>query len=129
MMNKLAIISVLSLSMALAGCASSGNNSIANESQASIQTKLVKGQTTKQQVEAYFGGPMSVSFNSDGFEVWSYILANTQIKGTSFIPFYGMFDSGATTKMKHLVILFKDDKVDKYTLSDTTSEVKSGILN
>lgn len=128
-MKKIAIISMLTLSMALAGCASSGNNSIANESQVSIQSKLIKGQTTKQQVQEYFGGPASVSFNSDGAEVWSYILANTKMKGTTFIPFYGMFDGGATTKMKHLVILFKDEKVDKYTLSDSTSEIKSGILN
>lgn len=113
----------------LAGCASSGNKSIANETQIGVQSKLTKGVTTKEQVRALYGDPTGVSFTSDGSEQWQYILANVKISGKSFIPFYGLFDNGATTDMKQLVLLFKGDVLTNYTLVNSKTEAKSGLLN
>lgn len=126
-MNK--ILVVAALSVALIGCASSGNKSIENETQVGVQSKLVKGVTTKEQVKSFYGDPSGVSFTSDGKEQWQYLLANVKISGKTFIPFYGLFDNGATTNMKQLVILFDGNIVEKYTLVNSNTETKSGLLN
>ncbi|OBU09915.1 hypothetical protein AYY18_18980 [Morganella psychrotolerans] len=124
----LSVILVAIVAVSLSGCgATAGNKKLANETQESIQTKLISGQTTKAEVKAAFGDPSGVGFTSDKEEQWSYAFANTKIKGKTFIPFYGMFAGGATTKLKQLVIIFKGDVVDKYTMSDSETDVKNGM--
>ncbi|WP_241597477.1 hypothetical protein [Rosenbergiella epipactidis] len=123
------IICTCLAALALAGCASSGNNSIENETQVSIQQKLVKGVTNKNEVRSYFGDPTGVTFTSEGSEQWQYILANVKISGKTYIPFYGLFHNGATTDMKQLIILFKGDVVSNYTLVNSKTEAKSGLLD
>lgn len=59
--------------LTLAGCSSVGNQSLKNETQESVKTKIVKGKTTKQDVLASFGEPDSRSL-IDGEEQWSYDL-------------------------------------------------------
>ncbi len=54
---------------------------------------------------------------------------NTQVSGKAFIPIYGLFDNGATTNMKQLIIVFKGDIVDNYLFNNSNTEVKSGLLN
>ncbi|HDU8708063.1 hypothetical protein ISO36_08810 [Morganella morganii subsp. morganii] len=69
------------------------------------------------------------TFNAEQSEQWIYTLANTQVKGTSFIPFYGLFDGGADTQTKQLIVIFKNGVVDTYSLSDSVMETKTGLLN
>ncbi|WP_349290178.1 MULTISPECIES: hypothetical protein [unclassified Tatumella] len=123
------IIASFIIALTLSGCATSGNKSIQNETQVSIQQKIVKGVTTKNEVKSYFGDPTGVTFTSDGSEQWQYMLADVKISGKTFIPFYGLFDNGATTDMKQLIILFKGDVVSNYTLVNSKTETKSGLLN
>lgn len=123
-MKKLVIASMVAL--LLAGCASSGNRTLEKENQATIQSKIQKGTTTKPQVRASFGDPMGVSFTDGGNEVWTYSLANVKLNGTTFIPFYGLFHNGSKAHVKQLVILFKNDIVEKYTLSESNTETRSG---
>jgi outer membrane protein assembly factor BamE (lipoprotein component of BamABCDE complex) len=123
-MKKLVIASMVTL--LLAGCASSGNRTLESENQATIQSKIQKGTTTKPQVRANFGDPMGVSFTDGGNEVWTYSLANVKLNGTTFIPFYGLFHNGSKAHVKQLVILFKNDVVEKYTLSESNTETRSG---
>lgn len=60
-MNKF-IIAFLSITISIvSGCSSSGNQALKNESQASLQTKLVKNKTTKSDVVRAFGSPTSVT--------------------------------------------------------------------
>ncbi|QHA85525.1 hypothetical protein [Serratia rhizosphaerae] len=120
------VLSAAIIAMLLAGCASSGNRSIERETQATIQTKLQKGVTKKAQVKQHFGDPMSVSFTDGGNEIWNYTLAKVKIDGKTFIPFYGLFHNGSKTNTKQLVILFKDDIVEKYTMSESAIDTKSG---
>ncbi|APG52679.1 TPA: outer membrane protein assembly factor BamE [Providencia alcalifaciens] len=129
-MKKLFLAGLVGLTVSLmAGCASSGNHSIKNETQESIDSKLVKGKTTKEEVKLIFGKPSATTFSSETGEQWIYTLANTQIKGTTLIPFYGLFDGGSDTQVKQLIVIFKDGVVDKYMLSDSEIETKSGLLN
>jgi outer membrane protein assembly factor BamE (lipoprotein component of BamABCDE complex) len=114
------------VALLLAGCASSGNRALEQENQVTVQSKIQKGITTKQQVKAQFGDPMGVSFTDGGNEVWTYSLANVKLNGSTFIPFYGLFHNGSKAHVKQLVILFKNDIVEKYTMSESNTETKSG---
>lgn len=122
-------LAVVVLALLLAGCASSGNRALQKENQLTVQSKIQKGVTTKQQVKKQFGDPIGVSFTDGGNEIWTYSLANVKLSGSTFIPFYGLFHNGSKAHVKQLVILFKNDIVEKYTMSETNTETKSGLAD
>ena len=97
-----------------------------NESETSVQTKIKEGKTTKAQVKQMFGSPDSVNFTDNGKEVWKYTFAKMKVSGKSFIPFYGLFHNGASGTKKELTILFDGDVIQKYTMSESAVESKSG---
>lgn len=110
----------------MAGCASSGNQQLKNETETSVQTKIQEGKTTKSEVKTTFGSPDSVSYTDGGNEIWKYSFSKVKVNGTSFIPFYGLFHNGTNGTKKELTILFKDDKVQKYTMAESAINTKSG---
>ncbi|BCI68206.1 outer membrane protein assembly factor BamE domain-containing protein [Acetobacter aceti] len=119
--------SCLTVALLLAGCASSGNESIKNETSETLQTKIIDGVTTKEQVKSQFGDPLETSFTDSGHEIWKYVFAKTQQNGTNFIPYYGAFSSGSHGKAKSLTIIFNDDKVWHHTLSESAVKNHAGI--
>lgn len=123
-MKKIALAVIIA--SALAGCASSGNQQLKNETETSVQTKIQEGKTTKAEVKSYFGSPDGVSYTDGGNEIWKYAFANVKVNGTTFIPFYGLFHNGTNGTKKELTVLFKDDKVQKYTMSESAINTKSG---
>jgi hypothetical protein len=52
---------------------------------------------TEAQVRAIYHDPDSISFDSSGQEVWTYVLG----KGQMFIPIYGAF-----AKYRSLIVIF-----------------------
>ncbi|WP_318367113.1 hypothetical protein [Enterobacter sp.] len=110
----------------LAGCASSGNQQLKNETETSVQSKIQEGKTTKAEVKTIFGSPDGVSYTDNGNEIWKYSFAKVKVNGTSFIPFYGLFHNGTNGTKKELTILFKDDKVQKYTMAESAINTKTG---
>ncbi|KHS77032.1 lipoprotein [Pectobacterium brasiliense] len=128
-LNKILIISALSLCVALSGCASSGNKAIGSESEASVQTKITQGVTTKASVKASFGSPDSVNYTDGGKEIWKYVFAKANVDGKNFIPFYGMFHNSVHVNKKELTILFNGDIVEKYNMSESYSQTKSGLAD
>ena len=110
----------------MAGCASSGNKHIQKETETSVQTKIQEGKTTKSEVKGMFGSPDAVNFTDGGKEIWKYSFAKVKVSGKSFIPFYGLFHNGTTGTKKELTILFDGDKVQKYTMSESAIDTKSG---
>ncbi|ELN2122232.1 hypothetical protein ABKV66_01460 [Enterobacter hormaechei] len=123
-MKKIALVVLVALTMA--GCASSGNQQLKNETETSVQTKIQEGKTTKSEVKTTFGSPDSVSYTDGGNEIWKYSFSKVKVNGTSFIPFYGLFHNGTNGTKKELTILFKDDKVQKYTMAESAINTKSG---
>lgn len=123
-MKKIAL--AVALTVTLAGCASSGNQQLKNETETSVQSKIQEGKTTKAEVKSVFGSPDAVSYTDGGNEIWKYAFAKVKVNGTSFIPFYGLFHNGSNGTKKELTILFKDDKVQKYTMAESTINTKSG---
>ena len=64
---------VVGLSSALlGGCASSGNESIADASAQTVSEQLVKGKSTQAQVRQLYGDPVKTSFTDSGNESWEY---------------------------------------------------------
>lgn len=126
-LKKTALIGLLMASSVLAGCASSGNRAIAQESETSIQSKITEGVTTKSQVRSSFGSPDSVNFTDGGKEIWRYGFAKAQVSGKAFIPFYGLFNNTVSGTKKELVILFDGDKVSKYSMSESAIDSRSGL--
>lgn len=91
-MKKIAL--AVALAVTLAGCASSGNQQLKNETETSVQSKIQEGKTTKAEVKSVFGSPDAVSYTDGGNEIWKYTFAKVKVNGTSFIPFYGLFHNG-----------------------------------
>lgn len=116
----------VALTVTLAGCASSGNQQLKNETETSVQSKIQEGKTTKAEVKTFFGSPDNVSYTDGGNEIWKYSFAKVKVNGTTFIPFYGLFHNGTNGTKKELTILFKDDTVQKYTMAESAINTKSG---
>lgn len=56
-----------------AGCAVViGDAAIINETPASVAQSVIIGKTTKADVESKYGLPSTVSFDSNGMEIWLY---------------------------------------------------------
>ncbi|MFW0974770.1 hypothetical protein [Leclercia pneumoniae] len=120
------IVSAAALAATLAGCASSGNQQLKNETETSVRSKIQEGKTTKAEVKAFFGSPDGVSYTDGGNEIWKYSFAKVKVNGTTFIPFYGLFHNGTNGTKKELTILFKNDTVQKYTMAESAINTKSG---
>lgn len=110
----------------LAGCASSGNKQLQKETEVSMQSKIKEGVTTKSQLKTLLGSPDNVSFTDGGKEIWKYVHAKVKVSGKSFIPFYGLFHNGTNGTKKELTVLFNGDVVEKYSMSESAVETKSG---
>lgn len=127
-MRRKTALAFLAASLVLAGCVNSGNQTLKSESQESIKSKIVKGKTTKEDVQSHFGAPYSRSTQEDGNETWSYVMHNSQMSATSYIPIVGLFTGGSDNQSKTLQITFKNNTVDKWSFSSGDNAVKTGII-
>ncbi|QHC36491.1 outer membrane protein assembly factor BamE [Komagataeibacter xylinus] len=127
LMNKIAIAGCLTAVLLVSGCASSGNTSIKNETADSIDQKIHDNVTTKQQVRAMFGDPMTTHFTDSGHEEWQYTFATTKANGTNFIPYYGAFSNGSHGKEKSLDIIYNGDVVWHHVMSSSKVKTHEGL--
>jgi outer membrane protein assembly factor BamE (lipoprotein component of BamABCDE complex) len=122
-------IPVCAAALVVAGCASVGNENLRNESQTSIEQKIVKGKTTKAEVSATLGSPDDTSFTDSGNEIWKYRHVVSTAKASSFIPVISLFAAGSDQEKKEVVVLFdKAGVVTNYTFSATKGEVRQGVF-
>jgi hypothetical protein len=113
----------------LSGCASVGNDSIADATPESVSGQLVKGRTTQEQVRGIYGDPARTSFTDSGNEIWEYDFSRMHAKPTNFIPYVNLISSGAEGDKKSLVIFFDRSKiVRQYTVSSSKVDVNQGLL-
>lgn len=100
---RLRILAAGALLAALSACATYGTQI----SQAQIDS-IQAGETTKQQLLAEFGNPITQTRNSDGTEILGWSYASVGFAGTSY-------------ETQTLMITLDDsDVVTNYTVSDTT---------
>jgi hypothetical protein len=112
----------------LSGCASVGNESIADATPESVSGQLTKGRTTQQHVREVYGDPVKTSFTDSGNEIWEYDFSRMHAKPTNFIPYVSLIHSGAEGDKKSLVIFFDRSKVvQQYTISSSKVDVSQGL--
>ncbi|EXU75147.1 outer membrane protein assembly factor BamE [Erwinia mallotivora] len=112
----------------LSGCASTaGNQSIKNETQQSIASKIMKGRTTKQDILQQFGEPTRKTTVDTNEDMWFYSIMNSNMSATSYIPIVGLFSNGTDMKSKNLTITFAGDKVENWSFSESNDSVHNGL--
>ena len=115
---------------AAAGCTSTGNRVLKDETQASVQQKIVEGQSTKQDVQSDFGAPMSVSFTDGGAEIWHYDFEKLKYDAISYVPIVGALARSATGTRKELTVMFdRKDVVQRVLLTEATVQKRDGLLD
>jgi len=112
----------------LSGCASTaGNQSIKNETQQSIASKIIKGRTTKQDISREFGDPTRKTTVDTNQDMWFYSIMNSNMSVMSYIPIVGIFSNGTDMKSKALTVTFQGDKVANWTFSESNDTVHTGL--
>jgi hypothetical protein len=92
--------------MAVSGCLATPAYQLKDVTYADVQTSLIKGRTTKAQVQERFGKPTAIN-NYNGQEIWTYNL--TQIDPLSVLIKAG--------KYRNLTVTFKGGVVSDYNYS------------
>lgn len=127
------ITSVLALAIAsllVAGCASTGNETLRKETETSVQQKMIEGKTTKAEVKAMFGSPLKTTFTDGGLEIWTYELTKAHADAVNYIPLVGLLGGSASGVKKELVVLFdENDVVKRFSMSESPVKTKTGIFN
>jgi hypothetical protein len=113
----------------LGGCASVGNDSIADATPESVSGQLIKGKTTQEQVRLAYGDPAKTTFTDSANEIWEYDFSRMHAKPTNFIPYVSLIHSGAEGDKKSLVIFFDKSKVVRqYTISSSKVDISQGLI-
>lgn len=123
-------IAVISVALILAGCASTGNEKLRAESEASISTKIVEGKTTKDEIRRMFGSPVKTSFTDGGLEIWNFEFSKLSADAVNYIPIVNLFGSSASGTKKELVVMFDtQNTVKRYSMSESAVTQKTGLFN
>lgn len=112
MKARILSISLVVAVASLTGC-SYGAKQLQNESTMSLEGKLVRGKTTKDQVRTMLGEPTETG-QDRGKEVWVYSQADTTGKG--YIPFVPLFTGEYGATSRQLSVFFtRNGLVDDWT--------------
>lgn len=92
--------------------------------------QIQKGKTTKSEMITWFGPPASIGRDDTGQQTatWMYASSDTKVKGSTFIPYAGMFMGGATgtSESQTLFATFDSNNVlQKYNLSGSAQNLDS----
>jgi hypothetical protein len=121
----MAFLSVLILS----GCASTGNQTLKEESEFTVSSKVVSGQTTASEIKAMFGSPYETTYTDSGMLIWKFRLDDLKSDAVNFIPIVNLFGSSMSGTRKELVILFdENDVVKRSNMSESDVKTKTGLF-
>ena len=118
------IVLIISL-VCLIGCATVGSKIDVNK-----LDQIKKGHTTKNEVIQLLGNPYFVNLTSDGKQILMYQYVKVKNKPANFVPVVGLLAGGMDMDQQILQILLDDNEVvEKFILSDSATEINSGLLN
>ncbi|EKM8120191.1 hypothetical protein PVO54_002901 [Enterobacter hormaechei] len=127
-MNRLIASVFFIFTFLIAGCSTSGNQHLKNETSQSLQSKIIKNKTTKSEITASLGEPDTRTTLDDGNEEWMYTMDNNQFDATTFIPVIGLLTGGSQTQARTLEIEFKGETVSKWSFSENNSRMNTGLI-
>ena len=114
----------------IAGCASTGNQTLKEETEASVSAKIINNVTTQAEIKAMFGSPYQTTYTDGGLEIWKYQLDNLRADAINYVPIVNFFGSSMSGTRKELVILFNDDgTVKRNSMAESAVSTKSGLFN
>lgn len=129
--KNLKLIALFGLTTLVIGCASIGNEMLAEKSEQDIDVMIEQGVTTKAEIQELFGSPMEVNFTESGALTWSYWYAESTVTpGTLLVSMATRGISGTKSEgeQTQLVILFNDkDIVQRYDLSSRDYESRTNL--
>jgi outer membrane protein assembly factor BamE (lipoprotein component of BamABCDE complex) len=108
-MWRMAIILILCM---IIGCASVGR-----PIDQAAADKIVKGQTTREQVGAMLGSPDRIAKLGNGDTMYYYSYARASAKPASFIPIFGPLVGGANVQSQMVMVTFGPDDIVKNCIS------------
>ena len=112
----------------LGGCASTGNQSLKDENEFSVNSKVVPGTTTAAEIKAMFGSPFETTYTDSGMLIWKFRLDDLKSDAINYIPVVNWFGSSVSGTRKELVILFdENDVVKRSNMSESEVKTKTGI--
>jgi len=118
------------LALWLTGCASSGNEVLRSQDISAVNSSIIDGQTTRDDIQRIYGQPARVSFLSEKNEMWTYAWARAQAQGQNFIPIVGACTRAYDVRAKELVVVFNEKNVVvRHAMTDNTNVVKRGLTN
>jgi hypothetical protein len=116
------------LTMAVAGCASGGNEVLRMQDAHAVDQNVVDGRTTRSEVERLYGPPNATSFANAQTDIWIYRWVRTTPKAENFIPYVGAFVGGRDIQKKELVILFNEQNmVVRHSMRDSTDSIRRNL--
>jgi outer membrane protein assembly factor BamE (lipoprotein component of BamABCDE complex) len=120
---------IISLILFCACSSKSGNQFLEKLSTEEISTKIIKGETTKSQIQNLYGKPYDIDLLAEGKETWLYIFTKSTAKGVNYIPYVNLAYSGTNDITKKLKILFNSSGiVEFFSLTDSKGETKVGLF-
>ena len=123
-------ILLFTLIIFVAGCASTGNQTLKEETESSVATKIINNVTTQAEIKAMYGSPYETTFTDGGMEIWKYRLDDLKADAINYVPLVNLFGSSFSGTRKELVILFNDDgTVKRNSMSESDVQNKSGLFN
>ena len=126
---------ILSITLVLTGCMSSGNASVMDQDRVAQITVDV---SKKEDVRRILGQPNTITKQSGSYpalpgfptlpnsEMWSYQHVKIDVNGATFIPIVGLFAGGSTSSINTFTVVFDGQGIARY-ISSSQSEGRSGM--
>ncbi len=114
--------------MAVAGCASGGNEVLRAQDANAVDQNIIDGKTMRSEVERLYGPPNATSFANAQTDIWIYRWVRSTPKAENFFPYVGAFVGGRDIQKKELVILFNEQNVVvRHSMQDSTDSIRRNL--
>lgn len=125
-------LAITACALLVIGCAtgSGGNQTLKNESESSVTSKIINGVTTQSEIKAMFGSPYETTYTDGGLEIWKYRLDDMRADAINYVPIVNWFGTSFSGTRKELVLLFNEDgTVKRNSMSESDVQNKTGMFN
>ena len=129
------IFIVITLSVLLSACASreitayssSGNQQLATISEAELDSALIRGETTKSDVQLILGSPTDVEFDFNQNEEWTYTYRHVEYEQGDAYSSSSYRGETKDTTIKLVMIFDEDNTIINYAYTESMEQSTIGI--